>query len=338
MSLDYKKENKSTNYQEDDQEYDDKAIQYRMRRELIDVEEYYKSESSRYIILEDYVTHQDINELDTENRDLTILLKQLINDYNHNVTGIESIKETIEFKKYIDSTTIHKLSLGHFIINLIMWSPIFRLGKLPKMKKDIIQPTIMNNKVWEKFMNKIIIRYRQDVTSMELSKYMSESYDYVRLLLQNMELEGYSFSIYDIIMAGRRNPKLKEVLDTQIDVKNHRFDQTEKYLKDQTEKFLEYTMDDKEFNDLKPMILAGEGVNTKQLRESVINIGFKPNLKGQTIPITQNTNILKGINTVESLFVDASGGKKAMYLQKSVNKALFMYLLVINNLYTNIKI
>lgn len=51
--------------------------------------------------------------------------------------------------------------------------------------------------------------------------------------------------------------------------------------------------------------------NRGQFSEYAVQQGLKPDLQGNTIPITGMTNVMMGINDIQSYFVDAKGGRKA---------------------------
>lgn len=282
-----------------------------------------RREASQDFILFDYV---DVNGANKNPKDslLSYHIDMIINDIESHEANTMTKKDTVRFKMHKDSKEIYRLSAGHFLINMIMWTPLFRIGELPDMEVDEVQPRILTNDVYEEHMNRVINRYKNRTDVITMSTYFAQAYDYIRLMLLNMEMEGFSFTIYDMVMLMKRNPELREIMNTQIDLQNHKFDETERFLKSQTERFLDIFKEDPMDNDLKPMILAGEGLNSKQVREFGIHLGMKPSLSGNTIPLTENTNLLNGINSPEALYIDGSGGHKALHLQKGVGNSGYL--------------
>lgn len=303
----------------------EKAMVFTLREEMLEQEEAMKHAYSHYFILENYVVSEmDNNDTDEKISALSYHIENLYNDIQS--TGKNTLDSTtpVEFKVHIDSPEVYSLSAGHFILHLILWNPIFRLGQLPRIPEDILQPKTFNNNVYENFMNGIIDRYKHLTDIKTMSRYFAETFDYIREILLDMEMEGYSFSLYDMVMAMKRNPEIRQIMNTEIDLENHKFAETEDYIKDQTDRLLQLFEEDPGDNCIKPMAKAGEGLNKKQTREFAVHIGMKPDLSGKTIPLTDNTNLIKGLRTPESLFVDAKGGRKAVLLQKKVGDSGYL--------------
>ena len=155
---------------DDDSIWDEDEYYYRLRREV-----------SEYFILEDYIYTHKKNKKDPISL-LNYHLEELYKDLVEEKNGIDRTYP-IQFKKHIDSEEVYTLSLGHFIMHLILWNPIFQLNELPDLEVDILQPKVMTTRIYEKFMNTIIKRYKNKIDVFSLSEYFAETYDYFREIL-----------------------------------------------------------------------------------------------------------------------------------------------------------
>ena len=65
-------------------------------------------------------------------------------------------------------------------------------------------------------------------------------------------------------------------------------------------------------NCLKPFLNADVGIKDKQLRESIMNIGFVPTFTGNINPKPVNSSYLKGIKSIEDFYNRSEGTIKAL--------------------------
>ena len=72
-------------------------------------------------------------------------------------------------------------------------------------------------------------------------------------------------------------------------------------------------------NPIGVILRSGTGIKTKQLAEFTISEGLKPSLEGVTIPIPiENSTLLRGLDRPSYLFIDATGARKSLVMNKKV--------------------
>ena len=68
-----------------------------------------------------------------------------------------------------------------------------------------------------------------------------------------------------------------------------------------------------------PLQEANQGIKHKQLREFVVAQGCKPTLQGETIPEPiENSTLLRGLDRPSYLYIDATGSRKSLVMNKKV--------------------
>lgn len=263
-----------------------------------------------------YVNITDYYDCTKYYRDLMYYLSELSNT----ITDKISNENYIEFK-LMDSDNIHRMSLIHYIFNMLMWYPLFVLDRVVR-KDHIFMPKTFNNKEFAKYTNEKIIKPNMHLTTMnEMSELTAKVYDIFILICEKYGLLlGLSFSMHDILSMWD-DEDIYELNHTKIP-NNIQISEAEKLIDDNSKLYMKKVMNRKTDNCLKPLIRSGQGVNSKQLREFTISTGFKPTLAGNTINIKPTSNyITDGLRKPTDYIVDASGGRKANVLGTKIDDA-----------------
>ncbi len=272
----------------------------------------------------------------------TIRLKQVVNLYKHDSNDIErnieymldfiskhicdgldsiyTVGQYVRFRLYKDSE-IHKLPLGIFLFNYILWSPNLVINRAIS-ETDILVTTKLTNGVVVEYINKNIIYSNRDkVTFYELCEhiqFIKTKLNRVCKLLGNKIM--MSLSLFEFISVMKHDKEAKKSLTCSFDIpKNITPGRLEKLINQRTRELLK-TIEGR--SDLNISTYAKNGLfNEGQFKEFGCHMSFKPDLVGNTIPFTSNTNILMGINDVNAFTVDARGGRKAEVLKLNVSDA-----------------
>lgn len=227
--------------------------------------------------------------------------------------------------RYPNDEKVYKMSNIHFIFNMIIWMPLFIMGI--EINKDITfhEQTFNNDSYIDFLNNKIIEPYKHLVTHNQMSKMMGKMYDIFIFICEQYGLDlGLSFSLYDFLIKWNTNKEIYDLNHTKIP-KNMSIRDSEKYLNDRLNRYIELMMDDKEDNVLKPLLRSKQGISTKQLREFVISGGFKPDLSGNTYPIKPRSNLLTdGYRNPTDYVIDAVGGRKAGVLALAIDQSGYL--------------
>jgi hypothetical protein len=225
--------------------------------------------------------------------------------------------------KFNPKESLREMNFIQFVFNLIMWRP-FIVSNIPVTEKDIFNPEIFHNSKYQEYFDKFADKFRDRFTMAEFSEILFYiQIDMNKLAVNIGPLFGNSISIYDMVRMARRNAELAAIINTEIDLDNFQVAEVEAFLISQTERMFQLLLSEGDKNNpLKPFIRAGTGVNKHQVQETFIHAGFKPDLEGNTIPLTTNSNLMtNGLNTPEAVFVDSKGGRKAAIMQKGVADA-----------------
>lgn len=253
--------------------------------------------------------------------DVYLLMRNLRDDIHEKNIGSENCVAY----KYTDSNKVYKMSLIHYVFNMIIWLPLFIL-ELPITKDVTFMPKVFNNDTYIKFLNeKIIEPYKHLTTHNEMSKMLAKMYDMFIFMCERYGLDlGLSFSIYDFIIKWNSNPELYDLNHTKIP-KDMQIADSENYLNERLNRYKEIMINDPEDNVLKPLLRSKQGVNVKQLREFAISGGFKPDLSGNTYTIYPRSNLLTdGYRNPTDFVIDAVGGRKAGVLALSIDSGGYL--------------
>lgn len=268
------------------------------------------SRNTKYVDLNDYYDHKKFY------TDLIYYLSAIADT----ITDSISNENYIEFK-FVKSDKIRRLSLIHYVFNMLMWYSLFVL-EIDVTEDLLFMPKSFNNKEFTKYMNeKIIMPNMHIVTMNEMSELMARVYDIFILICERFGLLlGLSFSMYDILSMWD-DKEIYDLNHTKID-NNVQIAEGERIIDENCKRYMKKIMCRKDDNCLKPFLRSGQGVNSKQLREFTISTGFKPTLAGNTINIKPSSNyITDGLRKPTDFIVDASGGRKANVLGTKIDTA-----------------
>ena len=252
--------------------------------------------------------------------DTYLLMRNLGNDIHDYYNSSQAY---IQFR-YPSKSKVSDMSLIHFTFNMIIWLPLFVLD-IPITKDLTFMDKVFNNKTYINFINtKIIEPYKHMVTHNEMSKMLAKMYDMFIFMCERYGLElGISFSIYDFITKWK-NPEIYDLNHTKIP-KDMQISESENYLNQRLNRYMEIMQNDPEDNVLKPLIRAKQGVSAKQLREFAISGGFKPDLSGNTYPIKPRSNLITdGYRNPTDYVIDAVGGRKAGVLALQIDASGYL--------------
>jgi len=202
-----------------------------------------------------------------------------------------------------------RMSLVLFLFNIVMWRPYIHF-KIKITKKDIFQPETFYNTKYMDYFDRFSESHRDKFTMSEFSEVLYHIQIHMnRIAVEIGPLFGNSISIYDMVKMAKRNAEIDAILNTEVDLENFKVREVEEFLISQTERMFQILLaEDDRNNPLKPLIRARTGVNRHQVSESMIGIGFKPDLDGTTIPITSNTSLMgNGLDSPEVIYSDAKG-------------------------------
>ena len=245
-------------------------------------------------------------------------LKKKILDFLRAGFEVKELREANTYYKFNEDDDVHVMQLRHFLTNIIFWSPFISLNSIEDIDESyIVDTSQLSAKYIENYLNeKIINPYRYDISNRKLNKAI---HDVIYALSQISEefnpIFGLGFNIETFIDVANRNPRFDEIIHTKVDenaLPNEIENELDRLMKEEVEILkIEDTV-------LRPILITDGGIKHKQLAEMTINVGLKPDLSGNTIPIPINTNLLTGLNKIPNYYIDAISGRKALIANKMV--------------------
>lgn len=221
--------------------------------------------------------------------------------------------------KFDSDGKLMEMNFVRFLFNLVMWRPFIVTG-IPVTSKDIFNPKVFLNSRYAQFFNDFADKHRDKFTMAEFSEILYYvAIDMNRIAVELGPIFGASISVFDMVKMAKRNHEIRDIINTEIDPEMQ-VHEIEEFLRGQTERFFNLLMNESDsHNPLKPFMKTGTGVNKNQVAQTFINLGFKPDLEGHTLPIISDSNLMtEGFNSPEAVFADSKGGRKAAVLQLGV--------------------
>ena len=225
----------------------------------------------------------------------------------------------IRFKFYQKDEEEHVLEFRHFCVNVILWNPFVELYGLKVLNKSFIMdckdiPNIND------YINYKLITILRDYHVKSTTINYSISYVLYNLRMISVDFSvilGLNFSILTFMDMYNNNEEIRNIMEVQFanNMQPHEIEQELQELQDREIDIYKSIED----NPIGVILRAKTGVKTKQFAEFTISEGLKPSLEGVTIPIPiENSTILKGLDRPSYLYLDASGARKSLIMNKKV--------------------
>lgn len=240
--------------------------------------------------------------------------------YNYMKMGFEEERVRKHPLLYsFDGQTVYQMEIRHFIVNMLCWFPMIKIGKVKDLgPKFVLDCSCLNSKSMQGYFNDNIIEpYRDFVTNEEMNLIFEETvYRLSKISLDFNEIMAISINIDTFIELAEQSEEFDAIIHTkpepgmqpvEIEAMTHnRMNRLIQIMK---------TID----NDIKPILNSGEGIKDKQLSEFAVMGSLKPDITGNTISKPIDTNyIVGGLNSVGNFFVDKQAGRKAVVANKTL--------------------
>lgn len=275
------------------------------------------------------------------NDKLFMRLEQTVNVYEHNLEdfvlnsrkiikhyekyignggmGIFTMGQSIRFRVVPDQEPF-QISLFAFLMNYTMLiCPVLCSVDLSNWKPFL--PTSWTSGAWRKRMDEYITMCRPYGNIRKLGEYISWSkYLMNRWVSKVGHRLGLSISNNEFIEVAKRSKNARESITSTFDVpKKMSPSEIEKLSKSRTSQLLDIIGEQK---DLSISVYTKTGLfNPIQFQEFAVNIPFKPDLYGNTIPFKIQSNVIMGINDPLAHMIDAYGARKAEIVKLNVSDA-----------------
>lgn len=252
----------------------------------------------------------------------TIVLEDYLNDSKKFYSELEKLKEKalknykerynkVEFS-YNDK--VYSCTLANYVTLLILLMPFVDLKTLPS--EDFINLKAIQNfdkGTIIKYMNKII-KFFENNEDEDYIQTLNKSMRVLLSLLSDISgpcniLSGTTINIHDLFELYVENKEFRETFDKKIP-KNLEYAEIDDFIKDKFKKLYSILKENK--NCFQVYANTKTGINEKQLKEIISDIGLKADLNGDLIPHTIETNFLKGFTSITDFYVNSILARKAL--------------------------
>lgn len=263
-----------------------------------------------------YILNNYLKDYDTYNS----FMKKMVNL----IRGCYVIKECreypIHFKFHPKEKADHVLQFRHFIINMILWYPFVELNDLNVLDESFILDCEKEIPNIEDYINyKLIIILRDyNVKSTTVNYTISEVlYNLRKISIDFSLILGLNFSVNTFLDMYETNEEIRNIMEVTFD-ENMQPHEIEQQLAELQSREIEiYESDPK--NPIGVILRSGTGIKKKQFAEFTISEGLKPSLEGVTIPKPiENSTLLRGLDRPSYLYIDATGARKSLVMNKKV--------------------
>jgi hypothetical protein len=201
-----------------------------------------------------------------------------------------------------------KMSAGRLLVNLVALFP-YRAAASEFAPGRVIRSQLDASSI-ERHMDETISELYSKTDPLDLSRSAASSSNYLMDLASGVTGRvGTSISIKSIFEAGNADPRIKELLSWKtphgdLETIERAADDAGKEISDRLAAL------PGEFGRL---IQCGAAVNRDQLRQTIVSIGVKPGLMdGEIIPEPIDTSFLRGMRSVQDMYICAIGARKAL--------------------------
>ena len=207
-----------------------------------------------------------------------------------------------------------KMFYQDYLVNLMMWKPMIKFKMVPTTKQifdcDCIKDSSISN-----YLNKVYVRpLREKVKISELNLELAEVIEELKTINEEFGLLiGVHYNLYQINQLRKSNKRFNELLNIEIP-KGLQPNEVEEFLNNCLAELKDILKHSK--TGFAPLLNSGVGINEGQLKELLLPIGNKPDLEGNTFPFPIKSSIINGFDTPSDYYIDATGGRKALIMNK----------------------
>lgn len=259
-------------------------------------------------ILEDNQITYFVNEItsneDTYDETKRQLLQFICNDLTNKDIPIQLYVLNNEEDSFVE---VENYTVGNLLTLLIIIIPLVKNG-IEVTEDWIIDVTDLNNLA--KYFDEMIVCFKEnDINgNSEILDAVSELSYVMSKILKSY---GGTLNLYELTKLARNNKRINEILHFKFaDLgKSIEFEEGNRIMDNLLDEFCNILMEEETcYSDL---LKSNSGMNPRQMRDTFLIIGFKPNSEGVIIPNPVDTSYIRGQNVYE-FFIDCCGARKAL--------------------------
>ena len=230
---------------------------------------------------------------------------------------------------FVDGKSVN-LTLPDLAVNILLWEPVIRQGFKIKSRHFIFDKRGFTRGMIADHYDKIIDRnlkphidkryraskYRKNrkLNIVELNRSFADNIFAMQQFVNSFaQFNACTINFYDTIKLAQKAPEFWSLLNSHFgdipieDVKDEgmkRLNKSNKYIME-SEKYLGYE------HCLKNPLSVKQGINPRQYKELIINVGTKPDGKGNVLPAIIDSSYANGLNTITDIYMDAAAARVA---------------------------
>jgi hypothetical protein len=227
-----------------------------------------------------------------------LLLKRIVENYDNRKNNV---------KVLIDKTVIN-MKEANLLTNLTLLNP-FNVFKVPVTKDFIFKTTEIDSSSISKYMTRLI-NYFKGHDYNQLNYSLAEIIRELDIISAKANvLHGNTISIKSILDLAEENESIWNLLNFSVPF-GLQFSEIEEMIGESYDNFCNILMDTE--NCLNAYLASKTGINKKQLGQTFVCVGSKPDLMGNIMDDIINTSFFRGMRNVKDFYIGATGGRKAL--------------------------
>ena len=226
------------------------------------------------------------------------------------------------------------INIFDYYLNLIFWTMPLKVNDKITSQLLFFEEDLTKGNI-KKYIDAFLDNHRTDFTNMELNQIINDCLEYIGSVDNFSSYFLNTINNEDTIDLMNANPEFNECL--HVDLSGVPIENVKNVGMDYTNKAINIIKNSN--HCLRDSFRAKEGINPKQFKEFLINIGSKPDGTGGVYPAIINSSFSNGgLSDVLSYFMESSTGRIALMMQKENvgDSGHFSRILGLNNEQTRI--
>jgi len=255
--------------------------------------------------------------------DISIVSSQITEDnwLSHFSSVLNLIRDYIETdvvqKRFInivfDNGVDVDLSIPDYIINLILWRPVIFIDKI--RPTHVVFERAITRKIIKEYIDEFIIEpLRGNVTNIRINNIIDDTLKSFKFIDEFSFYLCNTINLEDDIELMRNIKEVDDIFHASL--AHLPLNEVNKEGMRLTNRLIHHITDTD--HCMKYYFMSKEGIKPKQFKEYAVNIGPKPDGRGNIFPaIIDSSFINGGLQSVQDMFIENSAGRIAQILSKN---------------------
>ena len=198
--------------------------------------------------------------------------------------------------------------------------PFAEFGLIP-VAEDYYDGNNITQDVLDEYFNHVILRFRNENVDIDYDRIRASITETMNEMCDvsgeyNVKV-GNSISYRDFIRLEVEDEEVNKLFHPEV--KPGSFNEIENQFKKCSKNLMKY-FKEHEDTELHPFVASETGINAKQFGQLAGFVGLKPDMDGSVIPVTITDNFLRGLNSIESYYINSKGTRKALTVNNRMTK------------------